>query len=179
PLTGLANRALLINRLQHALDRCSRDGGRLAVLFLDLDDFKTVNDSLGHATGDALLRMVAERLRRCLRPGDTAARLGGDEFAILMEDVTSDAGVLSVADRIITSLRPSFQIQGTTSFVHGSLGIALGGAGGAVAEELLASADLAMYRAKERGQGGYELFEPGMQAAVIERHRLKLELEKA
>jgi diguanylate cyclase (GGDEF)-like protein len=149
------------------------------VLFLDLDDFKTINDSLGHTAGDQLLIAVAERLRACLRPADTAARLGGDEFAVLLEDTPDLSDAIQVAERIIDALRSPFSLQGKEVFIHGSLGIAFSSNGREQASELLRNADVAMYKAKSHGKGRYELFKPSMHAAVLERMELKAELQRA
>lgn len=178
-LTDLANRALFTNRVEHALVRAHRHNEPLAVLFLDLDDFKTVNDSLGHAAGDQLLIAVAERLRVCLRPADTAARLGGDEFAILLEDMSDVSDATRVAERIIQALRSPFVLHGNEVLIRASLGIAVGPPGQVGATELLRNADLAMYRAKGHGKGRYEVFEPSMHAAAVERLGLKAELQRA
>ena len=174
-LTGLPNRALFLDRLAHALER-GRRANPVGVLFCDLDRFKTVNDSAGHAAGDELLVAVASRLNGCLRTGDTAARLGGDEFAVLIEDVRSVHEATAVADRIIEALRPPFEIQGREVFLSASIGIAIGNSRG---EELLRNADVAMYRAKSEGKGRYELFEPSMRAEVLERIELESDLQRA
>jgi diguanylate cyclase (GGDEF)-like protein/PAS domain S-box-containing protein len=179
-LTGLPNRSLFTDRVGHALARRVREPGKIAVLFLDVDDFKTVNDSLGHAAGDGLLVAIAQRIDDCLRGGDTAARLGGDEFAILLEDVTDPAEAAGVADRVIEALRPPFDIDGKRTFVYASIGIAQSsGTPGERAEELLRNADVAMYIAKRRGKGGHEFFEPDMHVAAMKRLELKAELEQA
>jgi diguanylate cyclase (GGDEF)-like protein/PAS domain S-box-containing protein len=180
PLTGLPNRSLFTDRVGHALARRVREPGRIAVLFLDVDDFKTVNDSLGHAAGDELLVAVAKRIDECLRGGDTAARLGGDEFAILLEDVAEPAEAAGVADRVLEALRPPFDIDGKRTFVYASIGIATStGTPGERAEELLRNADVAMYIAKRRGKGGHEFFEPDMHLAALKRLELKAELQQA
>src|SRR5947208_5762519 len=179
-LTGLPNRSLFTDRVEHALARRVREPGRIAVLFLDVDDFKTVNDSLGHAAGDQRLVAIAKRIDDCLRGGDTAARLGGDEFAILLEDVTDPAEAAGVADRVIEALRPPFEIDGKRTFVYASIGIATSaGTPGERAEELLRNADVAMYIAKRRGKGGHQFFEPNMHLAALKRLELKAELELA
>jgi diguanylate cyclase (GGDEF)-like protein/PAS domain S-box-containing protein len=179
-LTGLPNRSLFTDRVEHALARQHRAGERVAVLFFDIDDFKTVNDSLGHAAGDDLLVAVARRLDECLRGGDTAARLGGDEFGILLEDVTDMREAAGVAERLIEALRPPFEIDGKTTFVYASVGIALSGdTAGQHAAELLRNADVAMFTAKRRGKGRYEFFEPDMHTAAVRRLELKAELEQA
>ncbi len=178
-LTGLANRALLTLRLEATLQRRNRPPLGPAVLFLDLDDFKTVNDGLGHVVGDRLLTLVAERLRGCLRPADTAARLGGDEFAILLDEVRNVSDASVVAERMITALRAPFTVDGTRVLIHASIGVVIATPERTSADELLRDADVAMYRAKGRGKGTWELFEPSMQEQVRERHSLKLDLERA
>jgi diguanylate cyclase (GGDEF)-like protein/PAS domain S-box-containing protein len=179
-LTGLPNRSLFTDRVEHALARQTRGDGRVAALFLDLDDFKTVNDSLGHNAGDELLVAAARRLDECLRGGDTAARLGGDEFAILLEDVTDAQEASRVAERVIEALRPPFEVDGKRTFVYASIGIAMSGdTGGQHAQELLRNADVAMFTAKRRGKGSYEFFEADMHTAALQRLELKAELEQA
>jgi diguanylate cyclase (GGDEF)-like protein/PAS domain S-box-containing protein len=188
-LTGLANRELFRDRVGHVLRRRRPAGDPVAVLFVDLDDFKVVNDSLGHEAGDHLLKAVAERITACLRPGDTAARLGGDEFAVLLDDADGEAGAIVVAERILDLLRlpvllerPSITGTGRTVdrelFVHASIGIAVG-APGATAEELLRNADLAMYAAKARGKGCFETYRPSLHTATMERLQLKADLQLA
>jgi diguanylate cyclase (GGDEF)-like protein/PAS domain S-box-containing protein len=171
-LTALANRALFADRVDHALRR--RRGG-LAVLFLDLDGFKFINDWLGHAAGDELLTQVAARLRDCMRPGDTIARLGGDEFAILVEDADARDAV-AVAERVAQALEPPFLIADRVVDVTGSIGIATSTDGVTACEELLRNADLAMYRAKAVGGGGHELFDEAMHAALVEQLQLESDL---
>jgi diguanylate cyclase (GGDEF)-like protein len=175
-LTGLPNRALFLDRLEHALARAMRAGGEVAVLFLDLDRFKTVNDSLGHAAGDQLLQTVAGRIAGCMRAADTAARLGGDEFAVLLEDLTSHHEAVRVAERILAALDEPIPVAGREVFVGTSIGVATGASG---AEDLLRDADVAMYRAKAQGKGRYAIFEPGMQAEVLERLELEGDLTRA
>ena len=175
-LTGLPNRALFLDRLEHALARAVRTGGEVAVLFLDLDRFKTVNDSLGHAAGDDLLCAVARRIADCMRAADTAARLGGDEFAVLLEDLVGTREAVRVADRITAALEAPIDVAGREVFVGASIGIATGAYG---ADDLLRHADVAMYRAKAAGKGRYELFEDGMQAEVVDRLELEADLKRA
>jgi diguanylate cyclase (GGDEF)-like protein/PAS domain S-box-containing protein len=174
-LTNLANQALFRDRVQHSLARTARHGASVAVLFIDLDDFKTVNDSLGHTAGDALLVAVGERLHRCLRATDTAARLGGDEFAVLIEDITDDATVLDVATRIIAELQLPFPPVGREIVIGASVGIAFA-TGAVTADELLRNADLAMYSAKRLGKGRYEIYQAEMHAAVVGRLELEADL---
>jgi diguanylate cyclase (GGDEF)-like protein len=172
-LTGLPNRRLLLDRLQHELVRADRGGEPATVLFIDLDGFKLVNDSLGHSVGDQLLVAVADRLRGCVRGEDVCARLGGDEFAILLAGQT-DPGAM--AERIIAVLQGGFQIGENEVFVSGSVGIV---SGREEAETLLRQADLAMYHAKRSGAGSYERFKPSMHAALVSRLTLGTELRRA
>ncbi|HEY8489573.1 MAG TPA: EAL domain-containing protein [Dehalococcoidia bacterium] len=178
PLTGLANRALFRDRVEHALARSGRYGKGVAVLFLDLDGFKTVNDSLGHAAGDQMLVAVAGRLRASLRPADTAARLGGDEFAVMLEEAGEEEAVRA-ARRILETLRSPFTLQGKEVFVGASIGIAVAAGGRDGADEVLRNADVAMYAAKGRGKGRYEIFEPGMHARAVARLNLEADLRRA
>jgi diguanylate cyclase (GGDEF)-like protein len=173
-LTGLANRALFQDRVAHAVvRRPGPDAGLIAVLFLDLDDFKTINESLGHAGGDQLLSAVAERLKACLRASDTPARIGGDEFAILLEDLRDESEATHVAQRVIDALRPPIRIGGTAAVIATSIGIAVTAPGEDGATELLRNADFAMYQAKHRGKGRYEVFRPSLREAVSERAALE------
>jgi len=164
PLTGLANRLLFRDRLEHAAALRQREGSALTVLFLDLDDFKLVNDKLGHAAGDALLVDVAERLRACLRQGDTVARLGGDEFAVLLEGGSEDQDRL--AARIVDSMDVDFQLGAHRVQVSASVGVATvaaDGPPGLVSDRLLHCADVAMYAAKRDAKGSYVVYDAGMQ----------------
>jgi diguanylate cyclase (GGDEF)-like protein len=173
-LTGLANRALFQDRVAHAVvRRPGPETGLIAVLFLDLDDFKTINESLGHVGGDQLLSAVADRLRGCLRASDTAARIGGDEFAILLEDLRDESEATHVAQRVIDALRPPIRIGGTAAVIATSIGIAVTAPGEDGATELLRNADFAMYQAKHRGKGRYEVFRPSLREAVSERAALE------
>src|SRR3954464_3154679 len=176
-LTGLPNRALFLDRLELARARSRRAGSPIAVLFMDLDSFKNVNDSLGHAAGDELLVLVAGRLRRWLRPSDTAARFGGDEFAVLLEDLDTSTAAQAVAQRVLDSLHEPFAIQGQEVLCGASIGIASSGHPGS--DDLLRNADLAMYRAKGLGKGRFQMFEPGMHVAVLERLQLEVDLQRA
>ena len=182
-ITGLANRALFRDRVEHALERQSRDDQPISVLFMDLDDFKTINDSLGHAAGDRLLGEVGERLRTCLRAPDTAARFGGDEFAILLEDGADEVGPADVAVRILSALDGPFVLESKEVFVRASIGIATARASKRVgpegAEELLRNADVAMYIAKEAGKNRYQVFEPEMHDTALRRLELKADLQRA
>jgi diguanylate cyclase (GGDEF)-like protein/PAS domain S-box-containing protein len=178
-LTGLPNRALFHDRLEHALARISRHGGLLGVLLLDLDGFKTINDSLGHAAGDELLGVVAERLRTAVRPSDTVARLGGDEFVVLVEDAATPEEAEAVAERLLANLAEPITITGRDSPipVGASIGIVTT-ATGVSAGELLRDADIAMYLAKGQG-GGQRRFDPTMRAASIDRIDLEADLRRA
>jgi len=178
-LTNLANRALFADRVDHAVRRQERDATAVAVLLLDLDGFKTVNDSLGHTVGDELLVAVAARLQGCLRPGDTAARLGGDEFAILLEDLEEPDAADRLAQRIIDVLAPPFSLSGREIFVPASLGISLAEGERESADELLRNADAAMYRAKSEGKGCYRLFDPAMHSAAMARLELEGDMRRA
>jgi diguanylate cyclase (GGDEF)-like protein/PAS domain S-box-containing protein len=175
-LTTLANRALFRDRVDDTLKLGGRDG--VAVLFLDLDSFKQVNDLLGHASGDLLLVQVAERLRESVRPGDTVARLGGDEFAVLLESA-DDAVAVDVAKRITTALRRPFTVDGHEILVRGSLGLAIASSDVRNADRLLRNADLAMYRAKAAGEGGFERYDPEMHVDLVERLQLEADLRRA
>jgi diguanylate cyclase (GGDEF)-like protein/PAS domain S-box-containing protein len=181
-LTGLANRALFADRLEHALARTDRQAAPVAVLFVDLDDFKAVNDGAGHSSGDQLLVAVAERLRRVLRPSDTVARLGGDEFAVLLEDAADAARTQAAADRLLAALSEPFDgIGGADGQVRigASVGIAMGAAGQHDAAELLRHADVAMYAAKEAGKSRSAVFAPDMDSAIVGQLQLKAELARA
>jgi diguanylate cyclase (GGDEF)-like protein/PAS domain S-box-containing protein len=178
PLTGLSNRVLFHERLNHAAARAARDPQTIAVLMLDLDGFKSVNDTLGHAAGDRLLKEVASRLGAAVRPGDTVARMGGDEFAILVERADPETAEV-IAGRILALLRTPFDVEGRTIVPSGSLGVAVGVTNAMNAEELLQSADLAMYTAKTGGKGRYRVFEDGMHAAAMMRIELETDLRRA
>ena len=172
-LTGLANRGLFGDRVEHALVRSARTTAPLAVLFLDLDDFKTVNDRFGHAAGDEVLRIVADRLTSVLRPGDTAARHGGDEFAILIEDVTGAEDAIRVARRLIDAVRIPVRLGDVDTLVGASVGIALSTEGVERADDLLRNADFAMYLAKSAGKGRFEVFRSTMRDGIAERAELE------
>ena len=178
PLTNLANRALFRDRVEQALARAARGGDGLAVLFLDLDDFKTVNDSLGHQAGDGLLIDIAHRLLAVVRTTDTVARLGGDEFAILLEDL-DDVALGQTAERIARALRDPFSAEAQRVFVTASIGIAPTSAGLHTAQDLLRGADVAMYVAKNRGKGNAQIFESSMHQAVVSRLELDADLRRA
>ena len=179
-LTDLPNRLLLLDRLGHALARTEREGrGQVAVLFMDLDRFKVINDSLGHEAGDRLLVAVAERLKGYMRPEDTLARFSGDEFVVLVEDVESPEQAIRVAERIHTDvLESSFVLEGREIYVGTSVGIALGNARTKSAEDLLRNADMAMYRAKREGSG-YSMFDPALYEWAVRRLQLENDLRRA
>jgi diguanylate cyclase (GGDEF)-like protein len=182
PLTGLPNRALFRNRVAHALAGQRRDRLPVAVLFLDLDDFKNVNDGLGHAVGDMVLREIASRLEDCMRTVDTAARLGGDEFAVLIHDAESELQAVEIAQRVMDALQAMMTLDGRNVTIAVSVGIAFSRPGmtsGGAAEELLSNADAAMYMAKENGKRRYQLFQPEMHARALERLELKADLQRA
>ena len=178
-LTGLPNRALLTDRLSHALARADRSGSKVAVLFLDLDRFKVVNDSLGHAAGDRLLVEIAERISSCLRPGDTAARLGGDEFTVLLEDIDTERQAVDVAERIAAALRKPVTLDGREVFVSSSIGISLSAQQGIGPDGLLRNADLALYRAKAEGRSRFAVFDPTMEETALERLEMETDLRHA
>jgi diguanylate cyclase (GGDEF)-like protein/PAS domain S-box-containing protein len=177
-LTGLANRALFLDRLAHAMDRGDRTLEPVAVLFLDIDDFKTVNDSLGHPAGDLLLVAVAGRLKAATRPGDTVARFGGDEFAVLVETGAMPQAAEEVARRIAEVLAPTFRVHDSVLDVRASVGIALGKRPEDNPDSLLRDADLAMYLAKRNGKGRFEMYRPDMHAAAINRLETAADLRR-
>jgi diguanylate cyclase (GGDEF)-like protein len=175
PLTGLANRRLFKDRVELALNRQTTHGQRVAVAFLDLDDFKTINDSLGHAAGDDLLVKVARRIKESVSTSDTTARLGGDEFAVLLEDADDPA---VPAQRILEALAEPIEIEGKPIVVRGSVGIAVHRPGQTTAD-LLRNADVAMYGAKGEGKGQFRSFDQKMHSAAVQRFELKNELLSA
>jgi diguanylate cyclase (GGDEF)-like protein/PAS domain S-box-containing protein len=177
-LTGLANRALFRDRVTHALARAARHRRTPAILFLDLDDFKRVNDSLGHNAGDELLRAVAQRLDTCVRTSDSCARLGGDEFAILLEDASCLDDAIRLAERIVPLLRSAFRLKDGIAHVGVSIGIAVS-EGNTTADELLRDADLAMYLSKSGGKGRFTVFEKSMHAEVVRRTAMESDLRVA
>jgi diguanylate cyclase (GGDEF)-like protein/PAS domain S-box-containing protein len=179
PLTGLPNRALFLDRLENALSRSRRSHAVSAVLFLDLDDFKTVNDSLGHGEGDQILVAAAARLGGAMRAGDTLARMGGDEFAVLVEDPPDVATAVEVGQALLATLQAPFTRSRKEVFVHASLGVAISKSRNGSAEALLRDADAAMYRAKSLGKNRIEVFEPSMHEAALTRLALKGDLERA
>lgn len=176
-LTGLANRALFRDRLEHTVAREGKTGGSVAIMFLDLDGFKEINDTLGHSTGDELLVLVASRLRHELRAGDTVARVGGDEFAILVDDTL---GAPMLAQRIGAALQQPFAFGAHLVHVSASIGIAAkDGADTATAEQLLRNADLAMYQAKAAGKSSFVIYNPSMHASLVERRQVESDLRSA
>jgi len=179
-VTGLANRALFAERVRHAIIRSRRDQHGCAVLFLDLDDFKEINDSLGHAAGDEVLIEVARRLDGSIRGADTAARFGGDEFAILLEDVGASRQAADTAQRVVEALSVPLRAGHKEISLRCSVGISVAGPDGdATAEEMIRDADAAMYIAKRDGKGGYRLFEPEMHEGVLARLELRTDLQRA
>jgi diguanylate cyclase (GGDEF)-like protein/PAS domain S-box-containing protein len=179
PLTTLPNRVLFMDRLEVALSRSARFRRRSAVIFLDLDHFKLVNDSMGHTAGDELLRAVAERLRETLRPSDTVARFGGDEFVVLCEEIADEEAALEVAERLSEALAPSVDLAEGEVFVTASQGVALSGGTSDTASALLRDADTAMYMAKERGRARTELFDVERHAMAIEKMHTRSQLHRA
>jgi diguanylate cyclase (GGDEF)-like protein/PAS domain S-box-containing protein len=181
PVTGLANRALFADRVQHSIMRSLRGGPAIGVMFIDLDDFKTVNDSLGHAAGDRVLAEVGHRLQGAVRPADTVARFGGDEFAVLLDGITDSEEAADVAGRILRALELEYDIDGKEVYPRASVGICLAGQepDSTDAEELLRNADVAMYMAKRDSKGSYRVFEPAMHERVVERLELRAELQRA
>jgi len=180
PLTGLPNRALFDRRLRSVMARWQRRGEpSYALLFLDIDRFKNVNDSLGHVVGDQLLKSIAGRLKDTVQPQDTVARLGGDEFTVLLDDLGVAESAGAVAERLLRAFEASFRLQGHEVFAGLSIGIAVGSNDYRDATEILRDADIAMYRAKDRGRGCYEFFSPEMHEVAVARLRLETELRRA
>ena len=179
-LTGLGNRALFIEHLRHSIKHTKRHEDELfAVLFLDLDRFKNINDSLGHTAGDELLIWVARRLSECLRPEDIAARLGGDEFTVLISQMKHVSDSIRVANRIQEVLSPPFNLQGHEVFITASIGIALSRIDYQHPEDVLRDADVAMYRAKELGKNRYEIFDTAMRTKAMKRLQVENDLQRA
>ena len=177
-MTGLANRALFLDRVGHALRRSDRQATPVAVLFLDLDDFKTVNDSLGHDAGDQLLIAVGHRLKEVSRASDTVARFGGDEFAVLVESGDMPQTAEDVAERLVEALRAPFRLDGAEVAIQASVGIALGQPPDDAPGDLLRDADMAMYLAKHNGKGRFEMFRQGMQDEALKRLTITADLRR-
>jgi diguanylate cyclase (GGDEF)-like protein/PAS domain S-box-containing protein len=178
PLTLLANRSLFHDRVEHAVAVCKRNGRDVAVMFVDLDDFKPINDLFGHAAGDRVLHKCAQRFVKSTRGGDTVARLGGDEFAVLLENLTGREQVIEVAARIVESLQEPLDLPDGDMRVSASIGVAFSTPDDGV-EELMRNADLAMYAAKSAGKGRFLVYEPSMQSPASERREMETELERA
>lgn len=178
-LTGLPNRALMLERLHHALDRSRRQSIALALLFLDLDNFKLVNDVHGHQVGDAVLKAVAEQLMSLVRPGDTVSRFAGDEFVILCENVEDPARIASVVERIVNGFRHPMQIEDVAIYITASIGVAIGHGGLNNADDLLSSADTAMYAAKQKGRDGWQFYSEALQNEVRQRLNISIGLRHA
>ena len=178
-LTGLPNRVLLVERIERARLKLQRSRRALAVLFLDLDRFKIINDSLGHDKGDQLLKQVAARLQSCLRPGDTAARFGGDEFVVLLEEVVTPEDAAHVARRIAASLQVPFDLDGSEVTMTTSVGIVISHSPGEAPDELMRKADIAMYRAKNNGKAQFYLWSEGVSESTISKLQLEIELQGA
>jgi diguanylate cyclase (GGDEF)-like protein len=178
-LTGLPNRALFQDRLGHALDRAERRQAPIAVLFLDLNRFKHINDSLGHEAGDELLIAVAARLARSIRTGDTVARLGGDEFTIILETIDEASEAVMAAERIVEAFERPFLVGDRSLAITTSVGVVLGRAGQDTPTDLLRYADVALYQAKEAGRARYAIFDTAMSEAALERAALEAELRLA
>jgi diguanylate cyclase (GGDEF)-like protein/PAS domain S-box-containing protein len=176
PLTSLPNRALFQDRLVQAL---ARPGAQIAVVLLDIDNFKLVNDSLGHSAGDELLMKIAPRLQTALRPGDTIARLGGDEFVVLLDRIPDERSAASVAERIVAAFEAPFELSAGEHFAKASLGIAIAGAEGSEPASLIRDADAAMYQAKARGRARFEIFDRAMRARSVERLSVENDLRRA
>lgn len=178
-LTGLPNRALILDRIAQSLSRTRRSHLPCAVMFLDIDDFKDINDTMGHQAGDELLVAVGARLTATLREGDTAGRLGGDEFIVLIEESSLAAGVKTIADRLLEVLAPPFAISASEVPITISASIGVASSEGHTADELLRDADIALYQAKAAGKRSAVVFAPSMQAAVVDQRRLKVFLNEA
>ena len=179
PTTELPNRVLLQDRLLHVINHASRSGKRFALLFLDLDGFKLINDNLGHAAGDEVLRLVGVRLTSRLRKADIVARVGGDEFAVLLSDVDRDSGVQAICDELLQVITEPYELGGEQGHVTTSIGIAVFPDDGSEVQTLLKHADAAMYQAKERGKNRYAFYEPEMNRRAEERLQLTRQLRRA
>ena len=177
-LTGLPNRPLFMDRLIVAVAQANRSNQKLAVFFLDLDRFKDINDSLGHSVGDTLLKSAADRIRRCVREGDTVARFGGDEFTLLIPRIDKIEDAAKIADKVIDALKPPFVINGQELVITTSIGVAIYPSDGLDPETLVRNSDAAMYRAKDQGRDNYQLYASDMNAHAIERLALEATLRK-
>lgn len=178
-LTGLANRNQFLRRMTEALARSRRNAKAIGVMLLDLDHFKRVNDTLGHAAGDALLAQVAQRMPPCLRESDTVARISGDEFAVLIEDLVRPEQAVESAQRLLDAIMTPCEVQGISMKIGASIGIALSGAAGDTPESLLHHADMAMYQAKSAGRARYQFFDAAMDAAARRRYKTEIALRAA
>jgi diguanylate cyclase (GGDEF)-like protein len=178
-LTGLPNRLLVMDRLKQALAHANRYHERLALMLIDLDDFKKVNDTLGHAAGDQLLKEMAVRLTGCLREADTVTRLGGDEFVVILPDIVEASSSETIADKILAACATPFQLGGNEMFVAGSIGIAVFPDDGDDPQVLMRNADAAMYRAKKEGRGTFRFFTPEMNRAALEHMRMEAQMRHA
>ncbi|MFN2526571.1 MAG: putative bifunctional diguanylate cyclase/phosphodiesterase [Actinomycetota bacterium] len=179
PLTGLPNRILFLDRLRLALTRAERNATKVAVLFLDLDRFKFINDSLGHSAGDQILTSLGHRLQTALRPSDTVARFGGDEFTILCEDISTEAGVGEIVDRITQTVERPFVRDEDEVFVTASIGVTFSSERNNSPEALLRDADMAMHQAKQQGRARHELFHSGLREQAVERREIESALRRA
>ena len=179
-LTGLPNRRLFYDRLEQALAQARREAGQIAVFYMDLDHFKTINDVLGHPAGDMTLRTVAERLRTCLRAGDTLARLGGDEFAVIQQGLVDAEDADALGKRMLAAVEPPIDLDGQFQHVGISVGITLSEVGAPnVADELIKQADIALYQAKEHGRSRIRFFSEDMNVKLREHHTLEIDLRAA
>ncbi|MCM8855519.1 MAG: EAL domain-containing protein [Candidatus Thiodiazotropha sp.] len=178
-LTGLPNRSLLSDRLVQAIGSAHREKWKLAILFIDLDQFKMVNDTFGHVMGDELLQLVASRIGECVRESDTVARFGGDEFIILLQDVSDMDAVANVATKVIEKITRVFTLYGREIYIGASVGITIFPDDATNADSLLRNADMAMYQAKDRGRNSYQFFTASMQQRTLERQQLELDLRLA
>ena len=179
PLTGLPNRSLFLDRLRHAMTLAKRSGGQMTVMFMDLDRFKIINDSMGHEAGDRLIQAVARRLMDVVREGDTVARLGGDEFGVLLEYGITESDAEVVAQRILDAIEPPFTFSGQEMYVSASVGIAFSSPEVEDPEDLLRYADVAMYRAKSEGPGKYRIFDPEVDSGATGRLAMETDLRQA
>src|SRR5690606_24010515 len=178
-LTRLPNRALFKDRLSMALTQASRNHQRLAVMFIDLDRFKIIKDSLGHTMGDRLLQAVSQRLLACIRKGDTLSRFGGDEFTLLLPDTPDSIGAVQVAEKILESIKEPFKLGGHDIHVGASIGISVYPEGGTTMDTLIKNADIAMYHVKSSGKDGYHVFNNAMVAPVTQRLLLEQDMRRA